>query len=320
MRRVPFFIVIPSSIAVAIFSWWLGVRHYDFLTPPSPEKIYALEQSLKARSETYDVFKSAPAPPPEKIEPIVIEPPTPPPPTRIALGDVKIAPGLDEYTAAAQQGQDYLAKLAEALEEEGYPGRALIAWERMLDSTPAPPTVHQQAAAAITRIRPTLPPWTIDPSEQTQLELSIGATIADPASLASALDIVCSDIENATSGLLSVRPQLNLSEDDPGDRSLPIALWLAYSDNPDAASSILTFPSDLTDVEKTTRSTAATVYELVRLELEQIGGFLPLPALSKTDQPREILRSRITRLQWLRFAEALIRNSEIIAAPADVIE
>ncbi len=318
--RIPRYIVALACLITAILSWWIGIQQYDFLTPPNPEERYALTESLKARAESYDVFASAPALPPKKEEIVIVEPPAPPPPTRINLGDLEVAPGLDEYTAASQQGQDYLAKLADALEEQGYPERAMIAWERMLDSTPAPPTIHRTATTAITRLRPTVPFWTVDPSERIEIVLNIGATLSNISTLEAALELISNDIDEATAGILDVRPKLNLSEEEQGERILPIALWLNHESSPDASTSILTFTPELEDQVVMNKRVAATVYQLIRMELEETGSFLPLPTFATENNQRELLKSRITRLQWKTFAQALIRKGETIATPTDAEE
>ena len=315
--RIPGYIVVISCLLTALLSWWIGIRHYDFLTPPTAEEKYALQQSLKARAETEDVFASAPLLPPKKEEVIIVEPPAPPPPTRVNLGDLEIAPGLDEYTATSQQGHDYLSKLAIALEEQGYTERAIIAWERMLDSTHAPPTIHRDAIQAIRRLRPTVAPWTVDPTERIQIVLNIGAALSNITTLESALTLTAETINQATAGILDVQTKLNLSEEAQDERILPVALWLNHESSPDASTGILTFTPEFEDQEIMNERVMATVYRLIRLELEQTGSFLPLPSYAADSDQNELLNSRITRLQWKTFAQALIRKAETIAIPTD---
>ena len=310
--RLPLFIVLPLIILVTILTWIIGTRSYDFLTPPSDEQLYALKQSLVAEEEAFQSVAELPKTEevPEIPEtPQVFDKPEPAPQFRLDLGPVQITPGLSEYTAAASQGAEYMMNLAKALEEQGYTERALLALERLLDSTAAPPGVHREAAENIRRLLPEVPLWTVDPSEVRQITLKAGTTLADPAPLQAAMEEVASLLTRSSSGILSVTPELSISPPPSGDRILPIAMWLGLPGE-EVSTTILTFTLDELSPEIIRQKVLETSYSLIQDELAATGLFRPLANLPRDADITEALRFKITRLEWRELAESLMRRIE----------
>ena len=125
------------------------------MTPPPEAKL----AEIRARVE-------ASVPQPNHPDDAVSTPPAPPPPPPVVdappaqnLGDLGKPPALDDYTDLAANGAAALMERATALESVGESQRALLAWERVLDSTNPEKTEAETAIAAIQRLRPTLADW-----------------------------------------------------------------------------------------------------------------------------------------------------------------
>jgi hypothetical protein len=106
---VPIFIVLLLTITVVSATWWVGTRDYDFVTPPSAEKLaFARLQvskigSVSGPNDLPAPFASQDGQPPKPPEP---EPPKEP---EIKLGSLETTPGLEAYAVDSQQGPDHLA-------------------------------------------------------------------------------------------------------------------------------------------------------------------------------------------------------------------
>ena len=309
--RLPLFLVIPTVILVTILTWMLGTRTYDFLTPPSDEQLYALKQSLVSEEESFQAVAELPETEDvtKEIPSLAYEEPEPVPSFRLELGAVQVNPGLSEYTSAAAQGADYMVKLATALEEQGYVERALIAWERLLDSTAAPPSIHRTASENIRRLIPEVPLWAVDPSEVRQIVLRAGTTLADPEPLKAALEETALLLTRSSSGILEVTPELTVSPPPAGDRILPIAMWLGLPGT-ESSTTILTFTVDEIDPELIHQKVLSTTYSLVQDELAATGLFRPLPGLPQDADVADALRFSVTRLEWRELSESLLRRGE----------
>ena len=64
----------------------------------------------------------------------------------------------------------------------GQDKHALLAWERVIDTTYPDKNERKQALSAIQRLKGSQPPWNPDPSSGIQLTLQAGASVNDGAS------------------------------------------------------------------------------------------------------------------------------------------
>lgn len=302
--RVPIFIVLLLAITVVSATWWVGTRDYDFVTPPSAEKLaFARLQASKIGSVSgpNDLpvpFTSQDGQPPKPPEP---EPPKEP---EINLGSLETAPGLEAYAVDSQQGADHLVKLATALEAKGSFQRALLAWERVIDLGKADAETQLIAVAAVKRLRPTLPSWNIDPEGAIPLVLHAGTGPATAPTLKPLLEEASRLLGDASDGVVAVVPELAVGKkavDASGPA--PIAIWLSGPAVDSPSSEVLSFtvsdPATLRD------QLFRTLYKLVSGQLSGKTAYTPPLTLQSTEDPVEGLTNRVTRLCWREMATAL---------------
>ena len=94
----------------------------------------------------------------------------------LEFGDLESSPGLAEYSEHAQKGAAFLSRLAATLETHGESQRALLAWERVIDSCESTRAEFEEAGDALDRLRPILPNWNIDPEGDLNILLQFGTT------------------------------------------------------------------------------------------------------------------------------------------------
>ncbi len=302
--RVPLPIAIILSLIVIGVVWWRGTAGIDFLTPPSDAELAAIrnrvEMSLPQANLRDDAI-SVPDTPPPLPEPVVIEKPPEP---EIDLGDLSSAPGLSAYAEFGEKGSSYLIELASLLESEGQFQRALLAWERVLDSTDADPAQAAAAMAAARRLRPTLPDWNVDPQGAVSITLHAGTGKKLAASLEPILAQVAKDIGRASSGILAVEISVasgtsSLDEDGP----TPVAMWISGTGEGSSSTDVLSFT--VKDLETVEPEVMRTVILLVRNHFEK-SRTLTAPTVPPRDEPaRTALELRVTRLSWQSFGRAL---------------
>jgi hypothetical protein len=159
VKRVPIPVVIVLSLAALGLTWWQGTRHMDFLTPPSEtvlartraraavvqhekSRLFSIGRELKEKAAIESPIRAAPA-----IDP----------------GDPASPAPLNAYAEHAAEGPSAYITLAVHLEEQGGNARALLAWERVIDSCRPDDPQRQAAMSGIQRLRPVVAPWNIDP-------------------------------------------------------------------------------------------------------------------------------------------------------------
>ncbi len=91
--------------------------------------------------------------------------PTIPPLTPDNLGNLETSPALNEYQYFAQNNPPIrLFLLSATLISQNHPSRAVLALERIIDSSPSTPIQKIQAASQIIALQKDLPPWNLDPA------------------------------------------------------------------------------------------------------------------------------------------------------------
>ena len=105
---------------------------------------------------------------------------------------------------------------------------ALLAWERVIDTTYPDKNERKQALSAIKRLKGSQPPWNPDPSSGIQLTLQAGASVNDAQALKRALEIAAQNMSTASGGVVQVSVKLSLGK-SPNNQAavVPIALWLS---------------------------------------------------------------------------------------------
>ncbi len=276
----------------------------DFLTPPTPTELQAIrvrvESSLPRADQVDDAISV----------PVLIPPPAPPPPPVekpkpvIELGDLKAPPTLQSYAEQSPKGSEYLIALANVLEQKGEFQRALLAWERVIDSTKPDESQAGVALAAIKRLRPTLPDWSAKPATSIVIALHAGTGKKLAKTLTPVLEAVARDLEKASSGIVKVKATVDIGKTSSATKGpTPVALWLAGTDKKPSSTEVLSFTVDAPDALR--QDILKTVYLLVRSHLSRSTAHTPPPGLSAHEDPQDALHYRITRLGWRDFATSL---------------
>ncbi|MEM9080337.1 MAG: hypothetical protein AAGC74_06555 [Verrucomicrobiota bacterium] len=289
--RVPLFIAIPLLFIVPVLVWLLSTRGYDFMTPRElseaelrPTFASPADPELVAALET----KTAPTPP---------EPSAPPLP-RIPLGDLEKAPAIDEYRMESAIGAQALLVLANELLDEKQPQRALLAFERIIDSTPPGGPERHEANLALPSLIAELPPWNDDSTKRTPITLNC-STSRPEEELLPAIRSLRAFLQHASSQLCDIEFTLiPAPEPEAPLSSFPIAVWLTIpGEDPDQpALPVKTFnPSPDAGIAL---PLAKTIYHLLSTRVRNIPDLTPLPPIPEETEINKLFLTTITRLTW----------------------
>jgi hypothetical protein len=292
----------------------VNTRGLDFLTPPSEARL----EEIRIRTES-SLPRADPADLPVS-EPVVVKTPEPPPlpvvepGPAIDLGDLHAPLTLQHYGERSANGSAHLTELAAALEEASEPRRALLAWERVLDLTRPDESQAATAISSIKRLRSTLPAWNQKPEAAITITLhaSTGKKLAK--ALPPVLEAVARDLENASSGIVRVKPVVSSGKTSgSGTNPTPVALWLAGPDKKSTATEVVSFKVD--SAEQLRPEVLGTVFRLIQTHLDRDTAYTPPASPAETENPLGALNSRITRLCWSEFATALNQPQKTPAKP-----
>lgn len=290
--RVPIPLVLFLSLAVIAAVWWNGTRKTDFLTTPPAAKLAEIRSRVESQLPAKDPVDTAPA--------AVAVTEVPDAPTIVAqpaidLGDINHPPTLQEYSEFTSKGTTCLMDLAALLEAKGAFQRALLAWERVLDT--GSPNVDQStlAIAAIKRLRPSLPAWNTDRSKTITINLHAGTGNTKIKSLSSILKASALEIERASSGILKVTPIIT-SRRSTMSSSAPVALRLAGTTKGSIATPVLSFT--IRSQQSLRDDLLKALFLLLSDSLGHEPSNRPPPLLNQDTKPLDALNNHITRLQW----------------------
>jgi len=331
VRRIPILAVIPLTIGVIAVPWWAWTKDMNFTTPPSDFQL------RRIRSDT-----SAALTKPRRDTPLnsrddpqrEVQSPIKPAPV-IDPGDPHAPAPLDAFSEHADKGAKALIELAVHLEEQSGNARALLAWERVLDSCKPDDSQRAAALAGIQRLRPSVAPWTVDPlAKPLVLEAAVSQSTPHPA-LDGLLEEVGRITANSSAGLVKFVPRVDLPDPPQKEKAKPkpkpkpkpkgkakvpaeppppapppppprppLSLQILADGESSASTGIveLTLPEDQTELR---RELLRGVYRLVASQLAATTEFNPPDPLSETDDPVPALSARITRLCWAEFGKSL---------------
>lgn len=300
-----------------LVTWHMLTKHMDFMTPTNaalPPEDFGDDLAVGAPVMQPKIVEGPkidlPAQPVEPEEPIVSEI------SDEDLGDLESAPGLDEYRSFARNNPALrLLDLSSTLQARGDFQRALIALERVVDTSEKPsPEELSQATAGISSLAPTLPRWSVDPETETELTLLIsGSKGASNTLKAAALD-VATLIRKHSGDQLQIIPiveRLRGSSATTDTTSLAISFQREISKETTSTATLMMRGGG----EDEGNDYIKAVFRSVRGHLAGLGypfteGF-NIPA-------KDLLTQHITRLMWRDFAESLVpKKDEEPAEPAD---
>ncbi len=301
--RVPIPAVIPLCLLVVAGGWWHGTRKMDFTAPPTAAELDSIRSTVRTALEQAKVAHVAapstdaghdPIPPPDVLEP---KPP-------IELGDLQTEPVIEEYADLAEKGAGHLIDLAVLLETEGEFLRALLAWERTLDSGKPDPTQTAAAIQAIKRLRPTLPDWNSDPQRKIAVVLRAGAGRRMVSALKPALEAAARELEKASSGVLLVTTEITAGKDPKNTKiPAPVAIWLTGTDKKSRSSEVLSFT--VSPNAKLNDEVLMTAFQVVRGYVGKGIRQSPPPPLREGETVIDALNSHITRMLWRELGTLL---------------
>ncbi|WP_265594022.1 hypothetical protein [Haloferula sp. BvORR071] len=307
MKRVPIPVVIVLSLAAIGIPWVQGTKDMDFMTPPNEATLAHIRSKTELlHREKSRLFSIRPEP----KDTALIEGPIRAAPA-IDPGDPKSPALLNEYAAHAAEGAGAFITLAVHLEEQGANARALLAWERVLDSCPeASEDQRKTALAGVQRLRPMVAQWNIEPSaaKQVVLEATLPANIQADA-LEEVVTKCANELSRYSSGLLHFEPRVERPE-RKGTPAAVLSLQLIDESVGAASTGLLDFPIP-SDPDQLKREILAACYRLVASQLVAVyDQYTALAPLAETDNPTQALETRITRLCWDEFGKSLMpRNS-----------
>jgi hypothetical protein len=300
--RVPIPVVILLILAVVGGVWWTQTWNRDFVSVPSPAKLQEIrvkiESSLPQADQVDDAISPTAvveAPPPQATEP---------PKPVIDPADLTTPPTLWSYRNRSSRGPEYLTELAMQLETQGAANRALLAWERVIDSTNPSESQSAAAYAAIRRLRPTQPQWNTQPKSCIPITLHVRTGKKLVKSLNPILTEVIRDLEQAASGIIKFKPEISTAPTPPSYQGPPrVTLWLSGPDKKSPSTALLTFTIE------TPEALRPVVLKNIFLLTYQC--LIPRAATVTTsrsvgeDKLKDILNFRVTRRRWSEFASAM---------------
>lgn len=292
--RVPIPLVIFSCLAVIAGFWIHGTRDMDFMTPPPESRL----QEIRSRVEGSPM---AADPEPQ------VEIPKPPPrekPT-ISLGSADGPPTLQEYSEVTPRTGAHLTEMAKQLEASGQSGRALLAWERVLDLARSDDAEIETAIAAIRRLRAELPDWNTDPANAIRITLHASTAARNVDSIKPVIARVAQEMEKASAGILKVTAEVSSGRNPSASKSRPpVALWISGPDRESTATEVISFTADSTEALES--KVLKNVFELIRGFLRRENSANPVPpGLSADGDAAAALHSHVTRLTWQNFGRLL---------------
>lgn len=311
--RIPIPTVVTLAISVALTVWFVTTREMDFAQEPTPEQYVQISEQWelakpRIRASKSDESERAKA----KAEKT----------SQLATRHLKKnkdqyakivlspTPTLAEHGILQDKGPEYLSGYAAHLESEGQPQHALLAWERVIDTTNPNDDQRKRAITSISRLKNSLPPWNSKPNAEISLTLHAGAAIANAQALENALKTTAASISNASGGVVHVDTKLSLAKQlNSQASSVPVAIWLSRparsAEENRAETNPVSFMAKPNDESSLINELQSGVYEIVRKHLAAETGFSKLPKDTIRAQADELIHYHITRLMWREFVNSM---------------
>ncbi len=302
--RTPISWVLLLAIAVICGTWWAGTRHADFLSPPNESKLTLIRYKIEASIPPDPHPDDTPPPPTALDDPAPPLPQVAAPPS-IDLGDLSRPPSLLEYHLLAGNGAARLSELAALLETKGASQRALLAWERVIDSTQPDAEQARLASTAIQRLRATQPDWNTDRKSLLAITLHARTHQKTPKALSTALDEIAHEIERASAGILKVTATVAPARRGKSSTSSSIDLWFSGSANQPAPLTVRTCtPASTRPLHD---ELLLTIYGELHDQLAHANVHASPVTLTAAAIPLDWLRGQVTRACWHELGTQLNR-------------
>lgn len=312
--RIPWYISIPLCLTVVIITLWLSSRGYDFTQEPTPAELAEIAESWRAKYPSLSPDGALAA------ENVTFpdtntgnsDQPVAPPLHKLPIGDLNISPALDHYIHHRQAGSAAMIYLAQRLEEKKEPRFALLAWERVLDSTQPSPQQVQLAAEAITKLRVDLPLWNADTEANRPIILHLALPEQWKLPISSRLEGLSDTIREASGNIITVQIMIKTVPQREGFPPPPVSLWLsgigdAAKESPKITFHIKTNAEKPTDVpvDQIANQLFTALYRALSSELKR-QDLLTTPAdLLPSQNAYTALHSQFTRLHWYQLSSKI---------------
>lgn len=310
--RIHWSIVTITALFVILLTWHFRTREIDFMTPritDLPPEDFA--NHLASGSNTPQP-KIEGGPKPGDPVAVLEAPPEEPEIPEISkedLGDLEASPGLDTYREFARQNDAArLFLLSSTLRTQGEFQRALLALERVIDSTTTvtPEELHE-AGQGISALTPTLPRWNIDPGYEVRLILEVGIPRADDEDIKQAILEMATLIRSHSGDLLEIIPKISSPKGKVEIENPPVTLRFSSGGEHPASSATMTVTAGGGDDETTLLDRLSlAIFKSIRAHLAK-RGYRPADPLPETPGT-DLLTLRITRLMWSDFAKSLVEE------------
>jgi hypothetical protein len=311
--RIPTRTVVILSITIALTVWFVATRKMDFAQEPTPEDYVQISEQWEQSKPHISPINSAETQRAEaKAEST----------GKLVAGhlkkntdqypsiDFKLVPALSEHGILQDKGSAYLCRFAAHLESEGRTQHALLAWERVIDTTIPDDQQRERAITSIKRLKTSLPLWSATHHGDIALTIHAGASVNDAKPLKAALETTAESINRASGGLIHAETKLSLGQAPSNEAaSLPMALWLSRpagtADGNRAETIPVSFMADPNDEHALVKELQASVYEIVRKNLAKETGFTKLPERPLGTKATDLIQFNITRLMWREFVNSM---------------
>jgi hypothetical protein len=307
VRSVPIPIAVVLCLVTVGGVWWSETRDMNFMIPKG---------GASPLADFAPGLEAPDAPGPRAVVPINLpsgnpgtkEPTSPHLGITLDLGDLASSPSLSEYTEHAHKGVPYLISLATELEARGEFQRALLCWERVLDS--ASPTEEERTTAtgAVTRIQPTLPRWNVDPMAELLLAVQIGSTRPESSALAGVILELQDFLRRDSGDQIKFVSQVTFGSKSKARKDGPMAISIASAPDtaPDGYSLVRsTTPGDNTPTTLYL-SLLSECYLMVTNHLTALDELVPPGPPRHLKNPLRDFSEQNTRLHWRTFAKSLV--------------
>lgn len=284
--RVPIPIVVILCLVAISGTWWWWTHDRDFLRPPSNEAL------MRIRAEIASPGAGNTAKPQHNI-PAPVSPPRPAP----------APPRLAEFAEIARESPGKLPTLAAGQESRGDFQRALLAHERIVDSTKVTGDALASSLQAMRRLRAKLPLWNARPDGARVLILHAGTAENNAARIEPVIARLAAEISHASHGILSVHPLIHRGPTRVnGDPPPPVAVWIggAAPNSPTTPVRAITLKGE--DVQSA--EIARACFELIAGDLANKSR-LRVPLSDATDDAAIPFADRVTRLAWETIGSSL---------------
>lgn len=284
-----------------VATWFHGTRHLDLLKEPGEAKLSIIRRNA---------LPPRPAISSDITDPVTQangQPSAAPQPPPLNLGNLSVSPALSAYRSQAEKDPAKTQAIAAALEAKGTFQRALLAWERMIDTAKADDAQQAAAFSAIRRLRPTLPAWNIDPAATMPIRIHLGTSPSVSSKIQPVLNETANLLAMASSGIIKVEPVLTVGKQAlQKGGSPPVAVWLSGPTDQSQTTDVLSFPAP-SNPDQIRQILLRTIFRLTTTHLARLPQIAAPTAPPETENPVESLTFRITRLEWWEFANSLSR-------------